>query len=310
MYDIICFGSATRDIFIDTGLKEVGRDIAYPVGAKIPIKKLHIDIGGVGINVAVGTSRMGLKTAYFGKFGDDEASEAISGMLKKEKIEFLGEKTKGITGYGFILDSYEKHRTILTHHGLNDNIKESEVDKSKLKTKWLFLSSLRGDSIKTEEKLVYWAKKQGIKTAFNMDAKVLKKYNINLKKILKQIDVLILNKEEAQHLTPGRTGEELAEKISKLGPKIVVITDGEKPVFAQEGGKKYKLTPPKTKVVEVTGAGDAFTAGFLSSYTKTNDTFFSLKIAAENAKSVVQHYGTHNVLLSWKNACEMVKKHS
>lgn len=310
MFDLICFGSATRDIFIDTGLREFKRNIAYPVGAKIPIKKLHMDIGGVGINVAVGTSRMGIKTAYYGKLGNDEASEAITKILKKEQISFIGSKTKGTTGYGFILDSYERHRTILTHHGLNDNIKESEINKNKLKTKWLFLSSLRGDSIKTEEKLIYWAKSQGIKTAFNMDAKILKKYNIDLKKILKQIDILILNKEEAQHLVQGKTGKELAEKISNLGPKIVIITDGEKTIYAQEGLKKYIINPPKTKPVEVTGAGDAFTAGFLSSYIKTQNTEFSLKIATQNATSVIKHYGAHNILLSWKNACEMVKKHS
>ena len=307
MFDLICFGSATRDIFIDTGLREFKRKIAYEIGSKIPIKKLHMDIGGVGINVAVGTSRMGIKTAYFGKFGDDEASDAILKILKKEKINFLGKRTKGITGYGFILDSFERHRTILTYHGLNDDIKESEVNKSKLKTKWLFLSSLRGDSIKTEEKLVYWAKKHGIKTAFNMDAKVLRKYNIDLKKILKNIDIVIMNKEEAKHLVSGKTGKELSERISKLGPKIAIVTDGENLIFAQEGDKSYEIKPPRTKIVEVTGAGDAFISGFLSSYIKTRDTSLSLKMAVLNAQSVIQHYGAHNKLLSWKEVMIKVK---
>jgi len=302
MFDLICFGSATRDIFIDTGLREFKRKIAYEIGSKIPIKKLHMDIGGVGINVAVGTSRMGIKTGYFGKFGDDEASETILKTLKREKIKFLGKKTEGITGYGFILDSYERHRTILTHHGLNDNIKESDVNKSGLKTKWIFLSSLRGDSIKTEEKLVYWAKKHGIKTAFNMDAEVLKKYNVDLKEILSHIDLIIMNKEEAKHLVSGNSSKELTEKISKMGPKIVIVTDGENPVYVQEGNEKYTLKPPKTKVVEVTGAGDAFISGFLSGYIKTQNTELSLKIALANAQSVIQHYGAHNKLLSWKEA--------
>lgn len=302
MYDVICFGSATRDIFIDTGLKEINRKIAYPAGAKIPIKNLTLEFGGGGINVAMGTSKMGVKTAYLGKLGNDETARAILDTLKKSNIDFIGKQANGITGYGFILDSYEKNRTILTYHGLIDSFKFSEINKNKINAKWIFFSSLRGNSIKTEEKLVYWAKKRGIKIAFNLDARVAYGKKINLKKLLKNLDLIILNKEEAGYLVKGGNIKTLAEEIYNLGPKIIVITDEKKPACAFDGKKVYLIIPHNIKVVERTGAGDAFTSGFLASYIKTQDIEKSLKIALANSESEIQYLGAHNKLLTWNEA--------
>ncbi|MBW6442556.1 carbohydrate kinase family protein [Patescibacteria group bacterium] len=300
MYDVICFGSATEDIFIDTGLREVNKKIVYPVGTKIPIKSLNFGIGGVGINVSVGLSRMNLKVAYIGKMGNDEAGSRILDCLKKEKIDFIGTKTQGVTGYGFILDTYERERTILTYHGLTDNFKFNEINKNKIKTKWMFFSSLRGESIKTEDKMVQWCKKNGIKVAFNMDAKVVHKAKLNLDRILKNLDLIILNKEEAQSITKGEDPKTLVRGIHNLGTKMVVLTDGRDPAYAFDGKKIYTLIPHKgIKLVERTGAGDAFTSGFLAGYIKTQDIEKSLKIASLNSESVIQHFGAHNKLLKW-----------
>jgi len=302
MYDIICFGSATTDIFIETRLKEINRKIAYPVGAKIPIKKINFEIGGVGVNVAIGLSRMQLKTAYIGKLGDDESGRRVLNCLKKEKVDFLGKKAGGVTGYGFILDSYERNRTILTYHGLADDYKINEINKNKLKTKYIFFSSLRGESIKTEENLISWCKKNKIKVVFNMDARVIRDAKLNLKKILQNIDIIILNKEEAQLLAEGNDAKNLANKIYELGPKIIIITDEKNPAYAFDGNKIYTIKPHNIKVVERTGAGDAFTSGFLASYIKTQDIDKSLKIALANSESVIQYFGAHNKLLTWKEA--------
>ncbi len=307
MYDVICLGSATTDIFIDTGLREKSGKIVYPLGTKIPIKELNFGIGGVGVNVAVGLSRLGLKTAYLGKIGDDDSGRRILKCLKKEKISFIGKKTRGITGYGFILDTYERNRTILTYHGLTDNFRLNEINMNKIKTKWMFFSSLRGESIKTEDKMVQWCKKNHIKIAFNTDAKVLKKARINLKKILKNLDIIILNKEEAQSLAAGNDSKVLVKKIYRQGPKIVVITDGKNPIYAFDGKKIYKVKPRNIKVVERTGAGDAFSSGFLAGYIKTKSIDKALKIALVNSESVIQHFGAHNNLLTWNQIKKKVK---
>ncbi len=307
MYDIVTFGSATKDIFVETGLREKDGYIAYPAGDKIPIKSLRFAAGGVGVNVAVGTSRMGLKTAYMGKLGNDGAADTILDVLKKEKIDFLGKQVKGLTGLGIILDSYEKHRTILTSHGVVDHFKFSEVNKNKLKTEWVFFSSLKDESFKTEEKLIMWLKKKGIKTAFNMDAYVAKKTSAKLKNILKNLTVIIMNKEEAQTLVKKKKIDDLLKGINKLGPEIVVVTDGSKAAYAYDGQEICSVKPhANIKVVETTGAGDAFASGFLSGLVKKNDIKLALKLGIANSESVIQHYGALNKLLRWNEALKKV----
>ena len=86
-YDVITVGSALSDVFVDTGLKTMKshnkRLIAYPVGFKIAVKEIKFSIGGGGTNTAVGFARMGLKTAFLGKIGNDQTATEILNLLKK-----------------------------------------------------------------------------------------------------------------------------------------------------------------------------------------------------------------------------------
>ncbi|MEK6926122.1 MAG: carbohydrate kinase family protein [Nanoarchaeota archaeon] len=305
MFDVICIGSATTDIFLETGLKEVNRKIAYPVGDKIPLTKIDFEVGGGGVNVSAGLSKMGLKTAYLGKIGNDESGRRILRKLKKEKVKFIGKISNGNSGYGIVLDSFEKNRTILTYHGLTDNLKEKDIKYSSIKSKWIFFSTLREDSLRTEIKILEHCQAKGIKTAFNMDARPLKKQDIDVKKILKKIDFLILNKEEAQLIVNGDSKKELAQKLYDLGPKTVVITDGDQEVISFDGAFN-SIMPHKIKAKEKTGAGDAFTSGFLASLIKTQNIEKSLKMGLANSESVIQHFGSQKKLLTWKEAIKKI----
>jgi len=91
MFDVISFGSAATDVFVETHLTEKGKFFSYPVGGKILIKNLKFDIGGGGTNTSVAFARFGLKTGYIGKLGNDENGTKILDLLKKEKIVVLGE---------------------------------------------------------------------------------------------------------------------------------------------------------------------------------------------------------------------------
>jgi ribokinase len=110
-FDVITFGSAIVDMFVDTDVSEKKNMISYPVGSKILINNLRFDIGGGGTNTAVAFARLGLKTGYIGKIGDGDGGKKILEMLKAEKIKFLGKQEKGSSGgYSIILDSKDKSR--------------------------------------------------------------------------------------------------------------------------------------------------------------------------------------------------------
>jgi len=293
-FDVVTFGSAVVDVFVSTDLSERKNFISYPVGAKILIKDLKFDVGGGGTNTAVAFSRLGLRTGFIGKIGDDEQGNDILSLLQKEKIKFLGKQEENAkSGYSVILDSKEKNRTILTYKGVNDEIQFKDI--KKVKTKWIYLSSMLGKSFQTQIKLVRLLKKKGTKIAFNPSSYLIKRKNLS--SLLKLTDVLILNKEEAGMLTKNK---DPLIGLHKLGPEIVVITDKNKLISCYNGNAKYFLKPGKVKVVERTGAGDAFASGFVAGQIKEKTIKESLKLGLRESESVIRYFGAKNHLLKFR----------
>jgi len=311
MYSIITTGSALKDIFVDTDLKEIKKGkrklIAYPSGSKIPVKDIKFSIGGGGTNTAVAFSRLGLKTAYLGKLGNDQTSEEILKLLKKEKIDFIGVKEKSFSGHSIILDSYEHNRTILTYKGPSDKLKFNEVNLKKIKTNWLYLASAMNHTLKTQKKLADFAKKNNIKITFAPSEYEVKLGINHLKDILNKTNILIFNKIEAEILTKKRKINEIFNKLTSLGIKTICITNGKKEIHAYHNNKIYTVKPHKVNVVEATGAGDAFASGFLAGLIKKQDPNLALKLGLANSESVIQYYGSKNKLLTWNQAMKKIK---
>jgi sugar/nucleoside kinase (ribokinase family) len=132
-------------------------------------------------------------------------------------------------------------------------------------------------------------------------------------KILNKTDILIYNKEEAELLFGKLEMKDLLFKSASIGPKVVVITDGKNGCVllekTKESEKFYSLKPRKVKVVETTGAGDAFASSFLSGYIKSGgDIKFALKMGMVNAESVIQYVGAKEKLLRYNEALKSMNK--
>jgi ribokinase len=308
-YDVITVGSATIDTFIHTDdsqteLLEVHQhtDLCYPLGAKILIKELRFFTGGGGTNTAVAFSRLGLKTGLLGRIGSDANGDTVLRELSAEKIDFLG-RTGGINGYSVILDSIASDRTIFTFKGCNDDLlpKDIHILEKNVQTKWLYFCSMMDKSFKTMEKLSVYATKKKIKIAFNPSLYLARKGKSYLKNILKNIEILIYNKQEAQALLDSKSENifELLEETVKLGPKIIVITDADNGAFCYNTYEKmfYSGKPEKVKIKETTGAGDAFASGFVASIIRGKNIEYALKLGMINAESVISNIGAKNILL-------------
>jgi ribokinase len=310
VYDIITVGSATIDIFLKTKSKDVEieeihhhKDICMPIGAKILVDELYTDTGGGGTNCGVAFARMGLKTGWIGKIGDDLNSKTVLSQMADEKVTFLGGRAKGSTGLSVILTGFDKNRTILAYKGINDTLKSSEVKRAA--TKWYYMSSMRGESWKTAVKIAKDAKKKKIPIAFNPSLYTAKEGVRKLRPILDAAKILVLNKEEAQALSGKKKG--YLEKLQKIVP-LVVVTDGNKGAVAYNGIKKYSLKIPKQKIIETTGAGDSFASAFVASVIKGKDIQTALLNGYKQAESVIQHYGAKNNLLTWSQVIRMKTK--
>ena len=310
MYDVVTVGSATLDVFVYTELAEIKRKseklIAYPAGSKILIKKLEFMTGGGGTNTAVAFSRLGLKTAYLGKLGNDYSGKKVIEELRREGVDFIGVKgEEDFTAYSVILDSKEHDRTILTYKGITNHLRFEEINKRKLKTKWFHFTSLMGLSFLTQKKLARYAEENGIKLSYNPSEYQIKRKDIS--PLLKRTNVLVFNKREAELLTGESEVEEQMKKIFGMGPEIVCITDGPNADYASDGKFFYSLKPHKIKIKERTGAGDAFASGFLAGLIKKGSIEFAMRLGLANAESVVMYHGAKNKLLTFREALKIMK---
>ncbi len=308
MYDIITIGSATVDVFgvIGPKIKEC------KLGDKVLVEKIDFETGGGGINSAVSLSRMGLRTAFLGKLGHDHNAFKILHELKKEKVKFIKTKpSKQHTSYSFILKStQEADRIIYTHKGSSDDLSYHEFNKKELKTKWIYLATMRKKSFKTAEKIIKYAKKNNIKIMFNPSTYLALQGKFHLKKILKAANILVLNKSEAKLLlrTKSNSIMDILKALKKTGPEIVVVTEDAKGINVYDGERLYCLPAYKVKVVSTAGAGDAFASGFLAGILHKKDIVHALELGMANAASVIQYFGTKNRLLTYKQANKFIRR--
>lgn len=317
MYDAIAVGSATLDVFARTKYSELIKIIdpkgetdllAFPSGSKILIDEIQFTTGGGGTNTAVALSRLGHKVAFLGKLGEGTNSDFIHKNLAKEKIELLCAHGKGNAGYSVILDTLEHDRTILAYKGANDGLRQKDIPYKKLKARWLYFSAMMDESFRTQEKLAEFAQKNKIKIAFNPSSYLAEKGTNYLKNILSRTELLVLNKEEACLIVGQQPIESLLSRLRNSGPRIVVITDGKKELYVIDEYHIYSAKPPFVKIVDATGAGDAFAASFLSGIIRGKSIEFAIKLGIANAQSVVSHYGAKNILLGYNGAMKAMKK--
>lgn len=319
-YDVITLGSATIDVFANTdatyiktrnsGSKEL---LSYPAGSKILINDLRFEIGGGGTNTALAFSRLGLKTAWLGKLGDDEPGKQIKDFLKKNKIDFLGNSGDGKTGYSVILDSKGHDRTILTHKGENNFLDlKTDIDVEKLNTRWFYFSSMMGRSFQTQKKLARFAKKKNIKLAFNPSSYQARQGYKSLGSILKNTELLVLNLEEANLLLQKnlKNTDNILKRLSALGPKMVIVTNGPEGAYCldSQDNTKYTIYPHDSKILETTGAGDAFASSFLSGYMIKKNIKDALRYGLANSESVIRNYGAKNILLTKEEIEKKIKR--
>lgn len=304
---IIAIGAAVQDVFLQGKIfkphREADGDLVeeFELGSKNEVEDVIHTTGGGGTNAAVTFARHGLHSCYMGKVGDDVAGQAVLDDLHKNEVDtsLVGhEKTQG-TGFSALLLAPNGERTILTYRGASANYTLHESDFHGIKANWMYISSLSGhlDILKTAIK---YAKKHNIMIAANPGKAELKQKS-ELKALLPDIHILSLNKEELGMLFGEGSLEELVIKAGKIVP-CVIGTDGPKGVIATYDSKLYKAGMYEdVKVIDRTGAGDAFSSGFVCIAASGGSMEQAITFASANSTSVVGKIGAKAGILH-KNA--------
>lgn len=310
MLDVITFGSATRDIFVRSkDLKIIaspefltGKGLAVEAGAKVYIEELVFASGGGGTNCAATFALQRLKVAYVGLVGNDPGGREIIRELKElgVKTDFVKITDKAKTPYSIILSAPGKERSILVFEGASHLLSLDDVPWKKIKkARWFYVSGLSGESSKAFEPLINFASENKIKLAVNPGHDQLTKDLELLKSLLKKIDILIVNQEEASIITgvDYKNEEELFKKFDELVPGIAIMSKGPQGVAVSDGKKIYRAGVPESGYVDRTGSGDAFGSGFVSEIISGGSIEEAIALGTANATSVVQQIGAKNGLL-------------
>jgi len=200
-------------------------------------------------------------------------------------------------------------RTILVYRGVSDDFTNRDFKWNKLKTKWIYLTSI-GGNLAVLRKIFKFAKQNNIKIAWNPGSKELKLPKKNLLPLIKQTEVFLVNREEAAMLSAGssKTIIHLIREINKISPNYWAISDGAGGAYAGDKEKISFARPLKVKVVNTTGAGDAFGSAFCASLIKKKNLDDALKIAVLNATGVITQMGGKNGLLIKMPTKSSIKK--
>lgn len=299
-YDVISFGSAildvslkSPDIWIEkTKRLKSGLAIAAPYGEKCEIESLVFSSGGGGTNTAVGFSRLGLKAAVVARCGWDFAGRIIRAELKKENVadEFLVQAETEATDYSTILIGPDGDRTIFVYRG-GTRLEISVIDFQKINSFWFYISSLEGN-IELISKLIMFAKENNIKVAVNPGRRELGQKS-DLLPLLKGVDVLIVNQEEAASLAGIAVFDsKLFRRTALVSDGIVAVTRGDKGAIVFDEKDRMLIADAfEIEMVDATGAGDGFGSGFVAGMARGMGLEKSLKLGLANGASVVTKVG-------------------
>ncbi|NLA42830.1 carbohydrate kinase family protein [Candidatus Saccharibacteria bacterium] len=301
---ILSIGAAIQDVFLSNS-DEFAPVCANPddcflkleLGSKADVNNIHFSTGGGATNAAVTFARQGLPSIFMGTVGHDPAGDAVLAHLDQEGVDTslvsYSESLK--TGYSVLLLAPNGERTILTYRGASTHYNTRNFQLSGVKADWLYVSSMAGN-MKTLNSIFNQTRQLGVKICFNPGKGELRNTQ-KLKALLEDVDILLLNKEEAAMLVSNGSSEDMARHLLRFVP-TVIISDGTNGVLATDGKTIVEAgLYEEVDAVDRTGAGDAFGSGFLSQWAIGKSLRDSVIFASANSTSVVTKIGAKTGIL-------------
>lgn len=307
MFDILSIGHATIDFFWGLDPKTVPvvwsnrrKDsyVCLDFADKTPARSISWSLGGNAVNSGLGLARLGVNAALLTEVGDDEWGQLVRRELSKESLnlDFFKISPGKVTDLSAIL-TLKGERTIISYH----HPRAYELPKNFPQTKWVYLTSLGAKFSTFHRGLIALLDRESVQLAYNPGTyELLAGIEVN-REIIRKTAVLIVNREEAGELVgrkPMVVDNNLLKELGQLGAGIVVITDGKNGSFAYDQERFYHQGIYPVKRVEMTGAGDSFSAGFLAALIYQKDLSEALKWGTINSASVIQHVGSTKGLLT------------
>lgn len=315
-YDIISIGDCTMDMFLglDTGgsrlcKKDTGACyLMLSYADKIEAESQEYATGGNSANLAIGSSRLGLKTSFYSVLGDDEIGDLVIHSLQREAVntDYI-HREKEPTNFHVVLN-HESERTIIVFH----HKRMYKLPKLK-KSAWIYYSSMGYGFEKIQPALVRHVKKHKIKLGFNPGTIQIKAGFKVLQPVIEVTEILIVNKEEAERLIGSKHNgvemKSLLNSLHEMGPRQVVITDGPNGSYAFDGKNYWHMGIYDVPVLERTGAGDSTSTALIAALAQGKPINEALRWGVFNSASVIQEIGPQKGLLTKSKMTKYLREH-
>jgi len=303
-FDLICLGTVSIDLYYkgETLTEGDGR-FELAIGGKYFVEHFYEGLGGGGANVAIGAAKEGASVGLISKIGNNPFLPLICQKLDDAHVihKDLCNIEENYINISSILLNKHGEKTIINYRTDHQNIMEREDDYKKLKnTKAVYMANLSSVSLKERIRILSHAKSNKVKIIANLNVTDCRRPIDELLSFVKYVDIMIMNAYEYADIV--KVSYESVDFHSNIIDKyvpftkdhIVVITDGKKGSYAYHDSKIYfQEAVSADKILDSTGAGDAYTAAFIAEFIRSEDIKKAMSKGAHYAVKILQKLGAN-----------------
>ena len=295
--DVICKVSdefITKNNLVKSNMKLIFDEIEFKkLFSNLTIEKTIS--GGSVANSIVGLSQLGNKVGFIGKISDDDLGKKYEMGLKDENVNFIYSKKKEVlpTGTCLILITPDSERTMCTFLGTAGKINENDINLDAIKnSEIIFLEGYlwdEGDPKKAFDKAINNSRKVAMSLSDKFCVDRHKPHFLEL--VRNKLDITFANEDEITSLIDTKNFSEVIE-FAKQIKKLIIITRGEKGAISIEGDEIKEISIKKNlDIIDLTGAGDLFAAGYLHGLINNLSSDLCLEKGTEMSSKIIQQIG-------------------
>ena len=309
-FDITGIGNAIVDVIVNVEDKYLeDQDIRKGMMSLVDLKTIEnisdtIEIkttvsGGSVANSIVALAQNGMNTAFIGKVSNDEIGSKFIDGLKSENVTFAckAQSDDSKSGRCIVMVTPDAQRTMSTYLGISQKLNSGDINQDVIKNSSItylegYLWDLDDAQVAIKHATDY-AKSSGNLVAFSVsDVFCIERFRDSFRSMIdSNVDIVFANKEEIKSLYENDNIEEITKILSQQ-ERIYAITMGEEGALIIKGDETYKIEAQKIEnLVDTTGAGDLFAAGFLEHFIKNESLGSCGSRGVEMASRVIQQYG-------------------